>query len=180
MIDKKIMNAINSKDINRINEAFNEFYNHYFKLIYYIISQYIDNTYDIEDLTQDVFVKFFNNITNINLDNNIKYYLTTMAKNTALNFIKYQNKNIIVKDDLILSIIDNNSTTDKYIYKNLLEDLSKYLDELEVKIIIYHNLEGMKFKDISKILNKSTNTVITIYHRAIKKFKKKVGNIYHD
>ena len=69
MIDKKIMNAINSKDINRINEAFNEFYNHYFKLIYYIISQYIDNTYDIEDLTQDVFVKFFNNITNINLTN---------------------------------------------------------------------------------------------------------------
>ena len=103
-----------------------------------------------------------------------------MAKNTALNFIKSQNKNIIVKDDLILSIIDNNSTTDKYIYKNLLEDLSKYLDELEVKIIIYHCLEGMKFKDISKILNKSTNTVITIYHRAIKKFKKKVGNIYHD
>lgn len=180
MLVKNLKNALNSRNITRINEAFNQFYNHYFKLIYYIISQYIDNTCDVEDLTQDVFVKFFNNITKIDLDNNVKYYLTTIAKNTALNFLKYQNKNIIIKDDLILSIIDNNSTTDKYIYKNLLEDMSKYLDELEVKIIIYHCLEGMKFKDISKILNKSTNTVITIYHRAIKKYKKKVGNIYHD
>lgn len=175
MIEKRLKNAVNSRDEKKINNAFNEFYDHYFKLIYYIISQYIDNDYDVEDLTQDVFIKFFNNLLKINMDGNIKYYLTTMAKNMALNYLKSQNKKIIYKDNMILSIIDDNSYHNKLIYETIIDDLKEYLDDLEMQIVLLHVIEGAKFKDISHKMNKPTNTVITIYHRAIKKFKKRKG-----
>ena len=180
MLVKKLKNAINSKDKIRINEAFNEFYNEYFKLIYYIISQYIDNQYDIEDLTQDVFVNFFNNIMKIDLNKNVKYYLITMAKNTSINFLKSKNKKIIFENDFILSIVDEESKIDKVLYENIIESLSNVLSDVEVKIIILHILEGKKFKDIADDVNMSINTVLTTYYRAINKFKKKVGNVYYD
>lgn len=179
MVEKKLKNAVYSKDINRINEAFNEFYNRYFKLIYYVISQYIDDKNDIEDITQEVFLKFFNNILNINVDKNVKYYLTTMAKNMSLNYLKSNNRKVVYANDLILTIIDGQEQIEKHLYNDIIDDLSKCLSELEVKIIVLHIIEGMKFKNISKQLNKSINSVITIYSRALKKFKSKKGDVYY-
>lgn len=179
MLESKLKKAIISGDRKRINRAFEDFYNHYFKLIYYIISQYINNKSDIEDITQEVFLKFFNNILNVDIDKNIKYYLTTMAKNMSLNYLKSKHHNIIYAEDLILTILDNQNNIERHLYKDIFDDLSKCLNKLEVKIIILHIIEGMKFKDISNCLSMSINSVLTIYSRAFKKIKKEKGDVYY-
>ena len=100
MEQKLLYKAIKSNNEQKILEACDLIYQKYQKLIYFIISKYITNIYDIEDLTQTVFINFFNNLEKIDLTKNIKYYLVTSAKNISLNFIKKQNK--IEYDDTLI------------------------------------------------------------------------------
>ena len=175
MEQKLLYKAIKSNNEEKILEACDLIYQKYQKLIYFIISKYITNVFDIEDLTQTVFINFFNNLEKIDLTKNIKYYLVTSAKNLALNFIKKQNK-IDYDDVLIYQTKDQNNNN--YLYCDLINDLQKHLNEEQINIIILHTIEGYTFKEIAKKYNKKTNTIITIYNRALKQYKNKGDNYY--
>ena len=47
-----------------------------------------------------------------------------------------------------------------------------FLNDFEIKIIIKHNINGDSFKQLAKEYKKPLNTILSIYHRALKKFKK--------
>ena len=99
-LEKRMKRAIKSNDIRIIHEVFEEIYVTYGKLVYFKIMQYVSNKLDVEELTQDVFVSFYNNLkcTDI-LD--IKYYLVTSAKNKAVDFIK-KKKVVLQSDDRVI------------------------------------------------------------------------------
>lgn len=170
-MDNKLYKTIKSGNETEIYKVFNECYMKYAKLVYFVISQYIHNNHDIEDLTNEVFISFFNNITNLNLNKNIKGYLTTSAKNAALNFIKTHNK-IEYNEEYITNISDHHTNN---AYQELLLEMSDCLTKEEIDIIILHTVYDLKFKDISQQYNKPINTIISIYHRSIKKFRKFKG-----
>ena len=172
MDDKVLYKAIKSRKEDKILEAFDYIYTKYYKLIYFIISQYITNEFDIEDITQNVFVNFFNNLNKIDLTKNIKYYLVTSAKNQTINFLK-KNKKIEYDEEIILNMKDEGSSN--LLYNELIADLNKFLSREEINIILLHTLECYTFKEIAKKLNKKTNTIITIYNRAIKKYQNYKG-----
>lgn len=175
MEQKLLYKAIKSNNEEKILEACDLIYQKYQKLIYFIISKYITNVFDIEDLTQTVFINFFNNLEKIDLTKNIKYYLVTSAKNISLNFIKKQNR-MDYDDVLIYQTKDQNNNN--YLYCDLINDLQKYLNKEQINIIILHTIEGYTFKEIAKKYNKKTNTIITIYNRALKQYKNKGDNYY--
>ena len=77
---------------------FEDIYNEYYKLSFYIISKYINNYDDICDIVNDCFLNVYKNIKNIK--KSIKYYIVVTSKNASINFLKKQN-NIILDDDLI-------------------------------------------------------------------------------
>ena len=93
-LENKLKRALNSNDINKIHEVFDEIYSTYGRLIYFKISQYVDNKLHVEELTQDVFVSFYNNIMNSEIIN-IKYYLVISAKNKAIDYLKTKKENVI-------------------------------------------------------------------------------------
>lgn len=111
-LEKKLKHAIKSNDIDKIHIVFDEIYITYGRLVYFKIMQYVDNKLDVEDLTQDVFVSFYNNIKFIEVLN-IKYYLVAFAKNKALDYLKKKNeivindeKAVLEKEDTIKSNIE--------------------------------------------------------------------------
>lgn len=170
-LELKLKRAIELKDITYIHQIFEEIYNTYGKLVYFTIMKYVKNSMDVEDLTQDVFISFYNNISKNDIKN-IKYYLVVSAKNKALNFLKQQQKNLILDETVIQSLEDTtNMNTD---YFKLLSKMKKYLNDYEIDIIIKHVIYDYTFKDLSKLYNKSINTIISNYHRAVKKYKKGV------
>lgn len=176
MEQKLLYKAIKSNNEEKILEACDLIYQKYQKLIYFIISKYITNVFDIEDLTQTVFTNFFNNLEKIDLTKNIKYYLVTSAKNISLNFIKKQNR-MDYDDVLIYQTKDQNNNN--YLYCDLINDLQKQLNKEQINIIILHTIEGYTFKEIAKKYNKKTNTIITIYNRALKQYKSR-GDDYYE
>lgn len=168
-LERKLKHAIKSNDINKIHIVFDEIYRLYGRLVYFKIMQYIDNKLDVEDLTQDVFVSFYNNIKYIEVLN-IKYYLVVSAKNKALNYLKKKKeivindeKTVLEKEDVIKSNIE---------YEEIMAKMKCFLNNFEIEIIIKHNIDGYSFKELSIEYNKPLNTIISIYHRGIKKIKK--------
>jgi len=168
-LEKKLKQAIKSNDIIKIHNIFEEIYTMYGKLIYFKISQYIDNSLDVEELTQDVFVSFYNNILHIEVLD-IKYYLVTAAKNKAIDFLKKKEISTIVDDKSLYEIEDFTSNNSQF--NEIIDAMKCFLNDFEIEIILKHNLDGYSFKELSKMYKKPLNTILSIYHRSLKKFKK--------
>lgn len=163
-LEIKLKLAINSSKRERIEKIFNEIYHQYYKLIYYIVAQYIKNDADIEEICNDVFLSFFNHLDKIKI-NNIKYYLTTSAKNASLNWLK---KNKITScEELIETISEENKLVCDY--------LKTLLTEEENVLIFEHLYLGKSLKLIAKEHNKNPNTLKSQYRRVLLKLKEKVG-----
>lgn len=171
-LEKKLNKVLKSNDENKIHEVFEEIYNEYSKLIFVTINHYIKNIQDSEELVQDTFISFLNSLYKKEIIN-IKYYLLVIAKNKALDFIKLNKKNLQVYENVLYDSLDENDNT---FFTDLLFELKKYLNDFEIELIINHIIYNFTFKELSMKYNQKINTLITIYNRAIKKYKKGVHN----
>ena len=160
----ELISALRSKDKDKIEQVFKNIYEAYFKLVYFCVGNYLDNKEDIEDITSEVFVNFFNHLESINIGGSIKYYLTKSAKNMSLNFLKKQNREVKEFD------LDNYA---KYEMpsNDLLYFIKLNLDELEKDIVIAHVLEGYSLRTIAKEKGMNINTIKSKYRRALFKLK---------
>ena len=172
ILEKKLEKAIKNKDNNQIDYVFEEIYNKYYNLVSYIISQYIKNNNDVEELVNDTFVNFYNSLFKVQIDN-IKYYLVKSSKNISLDFIKKKKIVYEYNEDYINNYKEEDEAT---MYDEIMILLEKCLSKEEIKIILLHNIDCYTLKEIANIINKPYNSVISIYNRAIKKVKKEVTN----
>ena len=147
---------------------FEDIYNEYYKLAFYIISKYINNYDDICDLVNDCFLNIYKNIKNIR--KNVKYYIVVTSKNAAINFLKKQN-NIILDNDFIYN--QKYEQQDKVDYNYIYKILNELLSKEEIEIIELHLLYNKKFREIAKFKKQKEQTIKTTYYRAIKKVKEK-------
>lgn len=167
-LERKLVSALNSKDKTKIESVFRQIYDSYFKLVYFCVSNYINVHEDIEDIVADVFVSFFNHLDSINIDGSIKYYLTTTAKNKAINFVK-KKKEVLLEDNVLNSM--------KYESKPnlLLLSLNEKLTKEERYIIVSHVLYDYTLNEIATELNENLNTIKSKYRRTIQKLKLILG-----
>ena len=166
-LEQKFKKALKSKNESEILNVFEECYNQYYKLIYFVIIRYISN-HDTLELINDVFLSFFNHLDKIKFDN-IKSYLVAIAKNKVINFIKQkENSPTIIFDDSFIYQINYPISND---YEIILQQMKTVLSDFAIEIILQHVIYDKTFKQISNEYHKPLNTIISIYNRAIKKFK---------
>lgn len=174
--ERKLHQVLKIGDKEIINSYFEEIYNKYKGLVCFVIAKYIKNYDDIVDIAQDVFLSFFNNADKVN--SSIKYYLTTSAKNKALNYIKKYSRVSIVDDkelDVIQEELNRNDT-----FEYIMEVLKETLTKQEYEILCLHLLDNYTFKKISLKQNINESTVKTLYYRAVKKGKLAIERKYND
>ena len=58
-------------------------------MVCFVISKYVNNKEDIEDLANDTFIKVFNNVKEI--QSSFKYYPIQSANNIAKDYLKKKN-----------------------------------------------------------------------------------------
>ena len=169
-LEQKLKLALKFADEQKIHEVFNEIYLKYGKLVYFIISKYVDNHQDIEDLTQEAFLKFFNGLHKTEI-NNIKYYLVISAKNIAVNFLRNKQMKFELDEQILFATLcekeDGNCCID------IIKDLKSFLDTEEVYIVLQHVLNDKSFKEISKECGKNISTIMAKYYRSINKIRKR-------
>lgn len=149
---------------------FDFFYNETKKSVFFAIASIINNNLIIDDLIQDTYIKFLENIDKYQSKTNIKAYLSTIAHNIALNHYNRE-KRLIHDEELMDNIPDNNNDYDEIKVLEILDGL----EQIEKEIIILHVINDLKFKDISKIVDKPLGTVLWIYNKAMKELKRKRG-----
>ncbi len=150
-------------------DSFDEYYHATKKIVYLMISTYIKRKEVVEDLIQDTYIKFLNNITSVNVHHNPDAYLAQIAKNLAINEYN-KSKREDVNEEYFYNLkesVEISSGMDLAII-----DL---LAGLEREIVILHIVDDMKFKDIALSLDKPLGTVLWLYNKAIKKLREKVG-----
>ena len=163
--DDYIIKKLKSNDEFSINQAFNLIYDKYYKLVSFCVSQYVKSKEDVEEIVDDTFISFFDNINKLDANKNLKYYILTIAKNNAINHLKKSRNYISYSDDILADI----PYEDNYQSNDIIDSLKNVLKKDELIIIVKYLIYGYSFKEIANEQNISINTIMSKYRRSIKK-----------
>lgn len=169
-VNVKIAKNIASGDRNSIAKLFHEIYDEYFKLVYFVSFSYLKNEYDAEDVSQDVFLNFFEKCRDfgwISKITNVKSYLCASSKNASIKKIKEKQKIQIIEDADSIP----NRQSEKLVESNLRALLGQ-LDSEEIDLIVNHIYLEKPFREIAEQQNVSINTIKSKYRRAIHKLRR--------
>ena len=168
--EKKIIEKLKNKDM----KVFRMVVDMYSKRLFYTIYRFTYNHDDTEDVIQEVWIKFFNNIQKFRGDSSIYSFLYRIAVNTSINWINKKKKLQQLTKILPLPSY-NNTPMDEAIYNEEMSILKKGIDKLSKKqrsSFILHQEEKLSFKQIGGILEISENSAKVNYHYAVQKLKK--------
>ena len=149
-------------------EATSIVYKSYRALLYFIISTYVKQKEDCDDVYQNVFVKILSKRNEVSSPSSLHYYLCEIAKNEAIDYVKKHSHE--QSCEIIEEICPDNEESQLDYF--LPYDLTKE----EKKIIGYRLTFGLSWKEISNLINIPVPTAKFRYVQAIKKIK----GVYKD
>lgn len=169
--EEKLSLAIKSKNKNKIEKVFKDIYCQYYGLLSFIASKYLKSNEDVEEIVNDAFINFFNNLKNITFSS-IKYYLTT-TKNLAINKAKII-KDVVAFDD---SINENSYyvTTNKFII-----DLKNFLSEDEFLLLNDYLINDFTSEELALKYKTSSSNIRMKTKRIIKRIQKEFKGVYYE
>lgn len=164
---------ISAKEYNDFKEAFDI---NYIPLCVYVES-IVRNKNDAEDIVQGIFCNIWEKRKNINIKTSFKGYLYSIARNSAINFIKHKKVkkdyiDFISKEKEIMEEI--NLMYDKEYLELLIDKIYKTINKLPnqcKEIFLLSRMERMSSNDISKKLGISKRTVENQIYRALNKIR---------
>ena len=162
--------------------AFNQIVDLYqediFRMVYYRTHSKMDS----EDITQDVFLKAFKNLSSLKDVNRFKSWLYRIALNRIRDF--YRKKRVLnlfknLNDDDGSVPTDSNSKNTPEVVENLIkkefwETIGQTTDKLshmEREVFLLRFFDHLSIKEISHTLKRSESTVKTHLYRSLLKFK---------
>ena len=77
--------------MTQIKRNFNSVYNEYHLLVYNVALNYVQNIEDAEEITQDVFLKVHESLSDFKENSSLKTWLYRITINQSLDFIKNKN-----------------------------------------------------------------------------------------
>ena len=157
---------------NGSKEALELLYNKTKSYVYGYAFSMLNNVTDAEDVMQDTYVNIYKYASMYNPRNKPLAWILTITKNLCLNKLKQKKR----RKETDISDIEHIITKDKrhmhhdYTFaRTILEELT----EEEKKIIILSSVEGLKYREIAHLLDLNLSTVLSKYHRAMKKLRTK-------
>lgn len=135
-----------------------------YESMYRLAYTYVHNEEDALDIVQESVYKAIKHSTSINQEDYIKTWLWRIVINTALDFIRKNQKEIVVES------FCEHGQDDSYQDFDTIEAL-KVLTEKEKAVVVLRFFEDQKLKEIGEILGENTNTVKTILYRSLRKLK---------
>jgi RNA polymerase sigma-70 factor (ECF subfamily) len=144
---------------------FKEIYKQHSKYVFNVALSVLKNTKDAEDIMQDVFIKFFENMDNFRGEADIKTYLYKMTVNKSIDYIRKQ----AGRREKLVKIFETNIKSETQIL--VLNDLLDKLTMNEKLPLILSEIGGFSYKEIAEILNIKIGTVKSRINRSINKLK---------
>lgn len=152
-------------------KSFHEFYEYTQTIVFAYIMSLLKNYDDSKDLMQETYIKIYLASQNYRSMKKPLAWIYTIARNECYSFLRRKSYMQEYEDNVVLPKTMNENT------KMILESLFEILNDNERQVMIMHSLWGFKYHEIAKFLNMPLSTVLSHYHRGMKKMKKEVGDI---
>jgi RNA polymerase sigma-70 factor (ECF subfamily) len=172
--DEEIVKEL--KENNR--KTFDKLVEAYKGRIFSLSYRFTNNYSEAQDLSQDIFIKIYTNISSFNGKSKLSTWIYRIALNTCLDW-----KRKIIRNKMIfIDHISKNEFLQTPIEENLLnEERNKFIhsiirnlpDIYKTAIILYH-FQNLSYADIADILHISEKTIETRLYRGRKKIKKQL------
>jgi len=157
--------------------AFEEIYQRHHRRVYSICLRMLQNSYEAEDLTQDVFIQLYRKIGSFRGDSAFTTWLHRLTVNQVLMHFRKRN----VKFE---KVTDEGETPDQTVrgtenpFKMPIVDkiaLESAIDQLPAgykSVFVLHDVEGFEHEEVARILGCSVGTSKSQLHKARLKLRK--------
>jgi len=165
-------------DNEKLEEKIDKIYNRYYLDVYRFLICFSGNQNDAEDLTQEVFIRVLNNISNMNNINTIKTWIFSIAKHVAIDHYRKRRFSSLFTDGFFSRIVSTekepNELFEQNEMKRLIHNAISKLKPNYRAVVILRGINEFSIKETSEILQCSESKVKVDYHRALKELKKKL------
>ncbi|SMC68356.1 RNA polymerase sigma factor [Pedobacter nyackensis] len=142
-------------------KAFSVLYTTYWKYVYNSAYKRLQNCQDAENITQDIFLNIWNNRKTQKIEN-LKSFLYISVRNKVLDLIAKEKKYVELPEYIELFEQSSSSPAFQAIYKELLKEYKKQLEELPPQQKLIYELkfhENLSSDEIAEKLGLSVKTI---------------------
>jgi len=172
--DEVLMSRIKAGDLS----AFDLLYKRYYSRLYRFAFSLLKSVEDSENIVQDTFLSFLENIHKIEKDISVKYYIFTITHNCTISLIRKRSKES--KFTEYLRSIQSDEEDVVYSedeHRELVRKVKLIINQLpdrQREVYLLHKVENLKYKEIAEQLDISVNTVENHISRALKSIRGKI------
>ena len=138
--------------------------------VYGLALSYLRNAHDAQDLTQDVYVQVWDCAAQYRPTGSPMGWLLAACRNLCLMRLRREERHAALSEeewDAIPMQECGLDTEERVLLQNALESLG----EEERRIVLLHAVTGLKHREIAALLELALPTVLSKYHRALKKMR---------
>ena len=135
------------------------------------------NPSDSEDVLQETYLKIWANAERYTAKGTPMSWILMIAKNLSLMKLREKKRHQDLEPeewDMEFHIPDSAGTTED---RHLLEAALNLLTLEEREIILLHAVSGLKHREIAELLDMALATVLSKYHRALRKLRKYIEGV---
>lgn len=151
------------------SEAFRELVARYKKAVYSLCYRMAHNHEEAEDLSQEVFIKVYQNLDKYDQSYKLSTWILKIATNTTIDYLRKKKLDTIPLEEDIESKQDIASAESIFFHqanKKVIEEMIQGLpEEYRLLIILYHQ-QGLSYKEIAEACNIPMSKVKNRLHRA--------------
>ena len=158
--------------------AFEQLYLRHSHQLITFCKRFLKNQTDAEDIVHDVFFQLLETRDTLNIRSSFSGFIYTLAQNKILYKFRKSDIHLRFTQYLLLNGKDStNETEDEIInndYSKLLNQFIESLPPQQKKIFLLNRIDGYTYKEISELLQISTDNVRNNFFLALKKLKKQL------
>ena len=138
--------------------------------VYGLALSYLRNTHDAQDLTQDVYVQVWDCAAQYRPTGSPMGWLLAVCRSLCLMRLRREERRTALSDEEwdAIPAQERGLNADERV---LLQHALASLGDEERRIVLLHAVTGMKHREIAALLKLPLPTVLSKYHRALKKMR---------
>ena len=160
--------------------AYKELFIAFYKPLHQFASSFVKAKELAEEIVSDVFIKIWENRSELESINNLKVYLYVSIKNTSLKYLLKQHRQVAISiDELDVELESFQRTPEELMLTTeMMNKIQQTINALPPRCKIIFKLikeDGLRYKEVAEILNISVKTIDSQLAIALRKINKAVS-----
>lgn len=145
----------------------------YQQRVYWVVRRMVKRHEDADDLVQEIFIRIYQKMGLYRGTAALFTWIYRIAVNETLSFLKREKRSVIDSSDQLDAAIvsSGNSDPDAATIERVLSEAVSRLPDRQRAVFTLRYYDGLKYEEMSSILDTSVGSLKASYHHAIKKIE---------